>query len=152
MAKIGDFFDDSAKEASIESQLKIGVVLKLRVILSSGTKEKRIIVIGFNSDRSQLAFVTINSDVNRPYLRNRPILRALQVELKISGRDYLTYDSYVNCAEIYPRDYTATVNDIKNDFKIIIGNASDSDLSIIRTTLQGAGTISDYVKQTFSLL
>ena len=85
MAKIGDFFDDAAKEASIESQLKIGVVLKLRVILSSGTKEKRIIVIGFNSDRSQLAFVTINSDVNRPYLRNRPILRALQVELKISG-------------------------------------------------------------------
>ena len=60
--------------------------------------EKFLIVAGVDNDKILVCSVMINSHINQ-YILKRPKMLACQLELKESDYDFLTHDSYVNCAQ-----------------------------------------------------
>ena len=60
--------------------------------------EKFLIIGGVSEDRILVCTVMINSRINQ-YIMKRPNLLACQVELKSVDYDFLTHDSYANCAQ-----------------------------------------------------
>jgi hypothetical protein len=78
----------------------------------------------------------INSQINQ-YIMKRPRLLACQVELKGDNYDFLSHDSYANCAQ--PIKAKLEVFMI-NDFKYC-GLLSDADLTEIQQQLIGSGSL-----------
>ncbi len=60
--------------------------------------EKFLIVAGVSEDRILVCSVIINSEIN-PYIQRRPRMLACQVMLKCADYDFLSHDSYANCAQ-----------------------------------------------------
>ena len=98
--------------------------------------EKFIIIAGVAQDRILVCSVMINSQINQ-YIMKRPRLLACQVELKGDNYDFLSHDSYANCAQ--PIKAKLEVFMI-NDFKYC-GLLSDADLTEIQQQLIGSGSL-----------
>ena len=60
--------------------------------------EKFLIVAGVAKDRILVCSVLINSEIN-PYIQKRPRMLSCQVLLKGNDYDFLSHDSYANCAQ-----------------------------------------------------
>ena len=60
--------------------------------------EKFLIVAGVSEDRILVCTVLINSEINQ-YIQKRPRMLSCQVELKSEDYDFLSHDSYANCAQ-----------------------------------------------------
>lgn len=98
--------------------------------------EKFLIIAGVAKDRILVCSVMINSQINQ-YIMKRPRLLACQVELKGDNYDFLSHDSYANCAQ--PIKAKLEVFMI-NDFKYC-GLLSDADLTEIQQQLIGSGSL-----------
>ena len=60
--------------------------------------EKLLIVAGVSEERILVCSVMINSEIN-PYIQKRPRMLSCQVQLKAEDYDFLSHDSYANCAQ-----------------------------------------------------
>lgn len=60
--------------------------------------EKFLIVAGVSENRLLVCSVMINSDINS-YIQKRPRMLSCQVLLKAEEYDFLSHDSYANCAQ-----------------------------------------------------
>lgn len=60
--------------------------------------EKFLIIAGVAEDRILVCAVMINSEIN-PYILRRPRMLACQVLLKVGDYDFLSHDSFANCAQ-----------------------------------------------------
>jgi len=67
----------------------------------------------------------------------------LQIPLESDGREYLKWDSYVDCARIYQWTY--------QELKTII-EAEPEDLTLIIEKVKNASTISPKLKRKFGLI
>ena len=98
--------------------------------------EKFLIVAGVAQDRILVCSVMINSQINQ-YIMKRPKLLACQVELKGDNYDFLSHDSYANCAQpIKAKPEAFMVNDFK-----YCGLLTDSDLAEVRQQIVGSGSL-----------
>lgn len=98
--------------------------------------EKFLIIAGVAKDRILVCSVMINSQINQ-YIMKRPRLLACQVELKGDNYDFLSHDSYANCAQPIKAKLEVF---IINDFKYC-GLLSDADLTEIQQQLIGSGSL-----------
>lgn len=145
---LGDSFPDSFKKDHASRNLRVGGVLKLKVLDANPPKEKRFIIVGITADGISLATVYINSEINRKCNYSRELL-GLQHFFESAGRDYLDHDSYVDCSKIIPRDWSEIFQAVVKRPEAIIGQLSENDFSAIRNKIIGARTIKGKDKKKF---
>lgn len=98
--------------------------------------EKFLIVAGVAENRFLICSVMINSLINQ-YILKRPRLLACQVELKGKDYDFLSHDSYANCAQpIKAKRELFMVDELK-----YCGLLSDSDLLQVQQQVISSGSL-----------
>lgn len=145
---LGDFFPDELREGFGTRNLKVGSVIKLKVKDTNPPKEKRFIVVGITEDKLCLATVFINTEINT-IINWSPELRALNIELKKEGREFLDWDSYVDCSKLSFRDYNELKEILDSKPEAVIGELSDADSFLIKETIKSASTIKGKHKKKF---
>ena len=79
-------------------------------------------------------------------------MQDLQISLKEENREYLKWDSYVDCSELHIKQ----INRLKEEFDEAqletLGELSQSDLSLIKGKLISASTIPLKQKKEFGLI
>ena len=103
MQPLGDFLPQEIKEQLAKSNFKIGTVLKYHVDFTNPPKEKRLIVVGVDSEKVLFAAVLINTEVN-PNIFRSPQMKDLHLYLDSNGREYLSHPSHVDCSNIFEQD------------------------------------------------
>jgi hypothetical protein len=98
--------------------------------------EKFLIIAGVSKDRILVCSVMINSQINQ-YILKRPRLLECQVELDGNDYDFLSHDSYANCAQ--PIKAKLEVFMLKA-FKYC-GLLTDSDLKEVQQQIINSGTL-----------
>ena len=100
--------------------------------------EKFLIVAGVSDDKLLVCSVMINSQINQ-YIMKRPKMLACQVGLKSDGYDFLSHDSYVNCAQpIKAKGEVFMQDDLK-----YCGILKDSDLEQVRQMIIASGSLTN---------
>lgn len=107
--------------------------------------EKFLIVAGVSNDKILVCSVMINSQINQ-YIMKRPKMLACQVELKGCDYEFLSHNSYANCAQpIKAKSDLFMIDDLK-----YCGILKDSDLSLVRQQIISSGSLtSDEIKDFF---
>lgn len=108
--------------------------------------EKFLIVAGVSEDKILVCSVIINSQINQ-YILRRPKMLACQVELKCAEYDFLSHDSFANCAQpIKAKLDLFMVDDLK-----YCGLLNDTDLSQVQQNIINSGALTnDEISQFFS--
>ena len=107
--------------------------------------EKFLIVAGVSNDKILVCSVMINSQINQ-YIMKSPKMLACQVELKGCDYEFLSHNSYANCAQpIKAKSDLFMIDDLK-----YCGILKDSDLSLVRQQIISSGSLtSDEIKDFF---
>jgi hypothetical protein len=145
---LGDHFPKDFQNDYTERALKIGMVLKLFVNDTKPPKEKRFIVVGFSEDKFSLASIYINSEMNKNINWSQE-QQALQLELTSETREFLDWDSYVDCSKLIVRETGEIQTALASRPEVCIGQLSNQDLELIITTLRHASTINGKFKKRY---
>ena len=106
--------------------------------------EKFLIVAGVAEDRILVCSVLINSEIN-PYIQKRPRMLSCQVMLKGDEYDFLSHDSYANCAQpIRAKLESFLVDDMK-----YCGLLNDTDLDLVQQRIIASGMLTVTEINTF---
>ena len=106
--------------------------------------EKFLIVAGVSEDRVLVCSVLINSEINQ-YIQKRPRLLSCQVLLKGEDYDFLSHDSYANCAQPVRAKLEAfMVNEMK-----YCGLLNSDDLYQVRQRIIASGMLTVVEINTF---
>jgi hypothetical protein len=106
--------------------------------------EKFLIVAGVAEDKILVCSVMINSQINQ-YIMKRPKMLACQVELKGSDYDFLSHDSYANCAQpIKAKSELFMVDNLK-----YCGLLKDNDLLQVQQKVISSGSLTNDDITTF---
>jgi hypothetical protein len=98
--------------------------------------EKFLIVAGVSENKILVCSVMINSQINQ-YIMKRPKMLACQVELKCADYDFLSHDSFANCAQpIKAKTELFLVDDLK-----YCGLLKESDLSLVQQQIISSGSL-----------
>ena len=106
--------------------------------------EKFLIVAGIDKDKILVCSVMINSRINQ-YILKRPRMLACQLEIKASDYDFLSHDSYINCAQ----PIKARFEHFKNNELKYCGILNDSDLCRVRHQVIASGILTVDEVSTF---
>ena len=106
--------------------------------------EKFLIVAGVAEDRILVCSVMINSEIN-PYIQKRPRMLSCQVALKGDDYDFLSHDSYANCAQPLRAKLEAFISD---EMKYC-GLLSEDDLTHIQDRIIASGMLTIAEIDTF---
>jgi len=107
--------------------------------------EKFLIVAGVSEDRILVCTVMINSEIN-PYIQKRPRMLSCRVLLKSADYDFLSHDSFANCAQPIRAKFEVFT---KDDFKYC-GILNETDLGIVQQRIIASGTLTvDEIKTFF---
>ncbi len=98
--------------------------------------EKFLIVAGVTESKILICAVMINSQINQ-YILKRPKLLACQVELKGEDYEFLSHDSYANCAQpIKAKHDRFMINEMR-----YCGLLKDSDLQQVQQQIIASGSL-----------
>ena len=148
---IGPLFPRAEREKFADRNLKIGAVLKMFVPETKPPKPKRFIVVGLSTNSILVATIYINTEIN-PNLFPTEDLWNLHLELKVSGKEYLEYDSFADCSQIYKKEFNDLRNELIDDPSIHIDQLSQTDIENVQNLIRSARTISIKTKSEFNLL
>lgn len=98
--------------------------------------EKFLIVAGVSEDRILVCSVMINSEIN-PYIQKRPRMLSCQVVLKGDDYDFLSHDSYANCAQ----PVRAKLEAFMSDEMKYCGLLSGGDLTQVQDRIIASGML-----------
>ena len=108
--------------------------------------EKFLVIAGVTEDRILVCSVMINSEINQ-YIQRRPRMLSCQVLLKCEDYEFLTHDSYANCAQpIKAKLESFMVGDMK-----YCGLLNEADLEQVRQRIIASGTLTVEEMNTFFL-
>lgn len=100
--------------------------------------EKFIVVAGVDENSVLVCTVLINSRINQ-YIIKRPKLHACQVEIKANDYEFLSHDSYINCAQ----PLKAKFEHFKSDEYKYCGLLSDNDLMQVKKNIINSGVLTE---------
>lgn len=106
--------------------------------------EKFLIVAGVSEDRILVCTVMINSGINQ-YIQKRPRMLSCQVEPKSDDYDFLSHDSYANCAQPIKAKFDLFVVD---DMKYC-GILNEADLIQVQQRIIASGNLTVEEMNTF---
>lgn len=116
---LGSFFPDALKKQRILSQLKPGVVIKHKTTMDDGqVHEKRFVVLSVSGETLTCV---INSELSN-FIKIRPFLLACQVQVACNGREFLEWDSYIDCSRVRTYSTAEVVAQLLNHPEWIYGN------------------------------
>lgn len=98
--------------------------------------EKFLIVAGVADDRILVCSVMINSEINS-YIQCRPRLLSCQVPLKAADYDFLSHDSYANCAQ----PIRAKFNVFMSEERRYCGILNEEDLTQVQQRIIASGAL-----------
>lgn len=106
--------------------------------------EKFLIIAGVADDRILVCSVMINSEINQ-YIQRRPRMPSCQVPLKSTDYEFLSHDSFANCAQpIKAKLESFMVDDMK-----YCGLLNENDLSQVQQRIIASGTLTKDEMNTF---
>lgn len=108
--------------------------------------DKFIVIAGVTQDKVLACTVLINSRIN-PYIMRRQKMLDCQVYVKSEDYDFLSHDSFVNCAQPMIGITTHFVGD---EYKYC-GLLDESDLVLVRQRIVESGLLTDEEIAKFSL-
>lgn len=100
--------------------------------------EKFIVVAGIAKDKVLVCSVFINSLINQ-YIQKRPKMLACQVEVKAEDYDFLSHNSFINCAQPIKAKY----EHFKNEELKYCGMLSKDLLQIVQQRIIDSGLLTD---------
>jgi len=106
--------------------------------------EKFLIVAGVADDRILVCSVMINSEINS-YIQCRPRLLSCQVPLKAADYDFLSHDSYANCAQ----PIRAKFNVFMSEERRYCGILNEEDLTKVQQRIIASGALTLDEMNTF---
>ena len=106
--------------------------------------EKFLIIAGVSGDRILVCSVMINSEINQ-YIQRRPRMLSCQVPLKGDDYEFLTHDSYANCAQ----PIKAKLESFMEDDMKYCGMLNDLDLRQVQQRIISSGTLTVDEMRTF---
>lgn len=98
--------------------------------------EKFLIVAGVSEDRILVCSVMINSEIN-PYIQKRPRMLSCQVLLKSADYDFLSHDSYANCAQPIRAKFEVFTKDDRK----YCGILNETDLKMVQQRIIASGNL-----------
>lgn len=108
--------------------------------------EKFLVIAGVADDRILVCSVMINSGVN-PYIQKRPRMLSCQVELNGDDYDFLSHNSYANCAQ----PIKAKLESFMVDNMQYCGLLNEADLTRVQQRIIASGTLTVEEMNTFFL-
>jgi hypothetical protein len=100
--------------------------------------EKFIVVAGIAEDKVLVCSVLINSRINQ-YIQKRPEMLACQVEVKAEDYDFLSNNSYINCAQPIKAKY----EHFKDNELKYCGMLSNDLLLLVQQRIVDSGLLTD---------
>lgn len=100
--------------------------------------EKFIVVAGVAKDKLLVCSVLINSLINQ-YIQRRPRMLACQVEVKAEDYDFLSHNSYINCAQPIKAKY----EHFKNEELKYCGMLSPTLLLMVQQRIIESGLLTE---------
>lgn len=98
--------------------------------------DKFLIIAGVADDRILVCSVMINSEINQ-YIRRRPRMLSCQVLLKSADYEFLSHDSFANCAQpIKAKLESFMVDDMK-----YCGMLNETDITQVQQRIIASGTL-----------
>lgn len=145
---IGDSFPQHVKEQLATENFKLGAVIK--IYCGYARKEKRFIVLGEKYDKSQVALVYINSELNKNVFPTKE-LQNQHILFSADDREYLDNDSYIDCTDFITRDSQEILDLIKANTSVHLGAISDEDYKTLRHLVCDSRLIPPSKKKAFGL-
>ncbi|MEY4203785.1 MAG: hypothetical protein RL013_1488 [Bacteroidota bacterium] len=150
MQLFGDFFPKETKEQLANENFQVGSVLKYYVDFTTPPKVKRLIIIGFDTEKVIFASVLINSEINPNVFQSKD-LQDLHISLNSTGRDYLSHSSFVDCSNLIEQDIASIKKRLSEFPDMHIGSLSEEDLNKVKSKIKDAKTISLATKKKYNL-
>lgn len=135
--------------ALAKDKFVIGSVFKLHCYIAN--KEKLMIIAGFKYDKSEVAFVHINTEINPNIFRTTKIKDEHLVFDKTEERDFLSHNSFIDCTSLVIRKSEDIYNSIVADLKVHLGNLTEDDLKIVRAKISNSPVIRRDYKKHFGV-
>jgi hypothetical protein len=143
MPKLGDFFNDEDRKASVERQLLPGAVIYLEVAFPQITKNKFLVFVG-EENPDVLTFI-VNSQTN-PFILNKPHLNICQVTLDAASHPFLKHDSHIACHQVLRLSRADVIIDLSADLSRIKGTVSKAVREQIVSAVKSAKTLDRYTQ------
>jgi len=148
---LGERFPPEFQAAHRERSLRPGAVFRVHVNTTNPPKIKRIVVLSINQGNALVGHLFINSDINLFHL-DTDELRNLQIFLESQTRDYLSHDSYLDCAQLYSLPLGELQALYAADPSILLGHLPETDLANAIEKVVNARTISNKIKRQCGLI
>ena len=108
--------------------------------------DKFLIIAGVAKDRVLVCSVMINSEINQ-YIQRRPRMLSCQVLLKSADYEFLSHDSFANCAQ----PIKAKLESFMADDMKYCGLLNETDLIQVQQRIIASGTLTMDEMNTFFL-
>jgi hypothetical protein len=145
-AVLGDSFPANIKNDFAKQKLIPGNVIFCYA--DAAGKEKRLVILGINSDKSLVAVLLFNS--KKPFVGDK-VLEPLQVHFKSQDNPYLKHDCYLNCAHIKIIPYKNLFDDLVTYPEHSLGKMSPPDFDRVCTVAANTRNISPKNVKRFGL-
>ena len=150
MQSLGDFFPKETKQQLANENFKVGSVLKYHIDFTNPPKVKRLIIVGFDTEKVLFATVLINSEINPKVFPSKE-LQDLHIGLDSTGREYLSHFSFVDCSNLIEQDINSIKNQLSESPDMHLGCLSNEDLNSVQAKIKEAKTIPLATKKKFNL-
>lgn len=105
---------------------------------------KFYVVAAVSEDKICICSVIINSKINS-FIQKRPRLLARQVQILAEKYDFLSHDSFVNCAQPWKGH-----SDYFTGFRRV-GQLSEEDLNLVRQEIVNSGMLNETERELYQI-
>lgn len=151
MSSLADFFPEGMKQDIANFNLAAGNVIKCFTTHTNPPKEKRIVILGENTNGNFVGSVFINSNVNFNVINSQEI-KELQYPVKNQGNDYLDHDSFIDCSELFEFERSDLFDLLVKEPERALGKVSDEDLEIVFSLVKSSPMIEPKILKKYKLV
>ena len=135
---LGEHFSDAEKAKFVERNLRPSHVIKLFCHTTKPPKEKRLVIASINPE---LLLFVINTEIPR-FKASRPYLKTQQILLEKAQQNFIDYDSWLDCSEVFREFSVELVKEILlNDISRILGKLNNDVIAQVMDVVSESETL-----------
>ena len=113
-------------------------------------KEKRFVVLGIDTNGDLIGVVFINSDINWKVIRTEELAQ-LQHFVTKEDNEYLEWDSYIDCSDLFELPYNEVSTSLQNNPQNVLGTVDAKDLKTIKEHVKKSPKIKPKLLKKYKL-